>query len=92
MKTIGDKEGAIESCTEAYETCKLIMGQQDILTSRCLVNLAGMFLFYEMHEEAKIRYQIYLDGWHDFLAQDTHQKKLRKTVLEAMESLKLMPV
>ena len=61
LKKAGDIQGTLEATEQAYNISKDCFGANDITTCRCLANLAAVNLYFDMKDEAKIKYQTYLD-------------------------------
>lgn len=62
-KKADDKEGTIYATNEAYKLCKDSLGENDIMTAKCLINLANVYVHFKMHQEAKDIFCKYLEGW-----------------------------
>lgn len=62
-KKANNSEGTISVTKEAYQLCKESLGENDIMTAKCLINLANVYVHFKMQQDAKDIFEQYIAGW-----------------------------
>lgn len=87
LKKCGDKDGTIQAGREAYRLCFVELGEGNVMTAKCSVNLAQVFLHFQEVGEAKKVLQNYLDMVTLEMLQEPQHAKLEQTANNLLQQI-----